>query len=767
MSFSSGRRFPELKKKLQRRNNSLRPADFTKEHISASTKVEDEKNSLKKRKESLSELKKRIDERKKSPQLKDIQQYIKDYKHSAPLSTNPRKNERKCQERRNDTVPHLIETVDDDDTPTTERDSRDEPNREHSSREETLTQTITMNIQKHNQAPTRGYHPVNNNKLQKNLPYIKKKNHNSNYHRQKKNGIKNDFDAPTHIEVHTKETFDDSSTEVSEITQDFRILSTKGASYAEHRMSGKIKKRLARPYLTGPPGHYLEKDAEVHVSDLKYLSKTVEKAKIDLQQDISPVTIIPRHGLLNEATDCREELDNDDEEDEDYWNDAIKTCKEKPKNAVDPDNIVCIQGPPTPKGESNSQLITNKASMVKLQSLVKVAYSYEGDVFIDATEVRDEDLDGGVPVLTEDGNCCSPIKVDDVTVDTSALLGGEILLERDVVALQGPTNDCINKHPHNMTTRNERSELQASNPLTFRKKVVQESSSVANKNITVVLPVNITDDPNLKKMSNDMNCQGDTDNENNKNPIPAISSVKSSDNDLRDVSKTENDKRDDRSTNNSENKPSTNNNSTSITSEFYHCSRGFFKSFTHQVDTQLKYFKRRGLVSESDMGDMLGILEHDLDETEKKLPKESDDVVIFIGDEFEKSACGIESQVDDNIGKDIGSHADLLESLKLTYKSGVSKCGVDREMIKENAKAIEQMVATLKSKNRKANTSTGPSSQPQTQYSTEEKNYRNHSNNISAEDVEDMLKYTIPIKVHRKTPEPQTFIVPINIHDKE
>jgi hypothetical protein len=38
----------------------------------------------------------------------------------------------------------------------------------------------------------------------------------------------------------------------------------------------------------------------------------------------------------------------------------------------------------------------------------------------------------------------------------------------------------------------------------------------------------------------------------------------------------------------------------------------------------------------------------------------------------------------------------MLDRLKKTYKSGLNQCGVDKSMIKENTKAIEDMVAKLK-----------------------------------------------------------------------
>ena len=236
---STGRRSEELKKKLQRRNNSLKPADFAKDQLFID-QVEKSKDHVEKSKVTLSDLRKRIEERKKMSKLVDIQQY---------------------QEKREETIPELTGTTSDD-TPISQR-------QEPSSREETLAQTIMRSVQKQNQNPARGNVPVNKSQQQK-APSRSMKDHYKEQRRHRKEITKEDkltpFNKapPSHIEVRSKETPDDDFTEVSEITTDIRIMSTKGASYAERRMSGKIQMRLARPYLSGPPGHHLEKDVIKH-----------------------------------------------------------------------------------------------------------------------------------------------------------------------------------------------------------------------------------------------------------------------------------------------------------------------------------------------------------------------------------------------------------------------------------------------------------------------------------------------------------------------
>ena len=734
---SSGRRSEELKKKLQRRNNSLKPADFAKEHILVD-KIEKSKDRIEKSKAALSDLRKRIDERKKSSKLIDIQQY---------------------QEKREEIIPELTGTTSDD-SPKSERE-------EPTSREETLAQTIIRSTQKQNQASMRGNLPAN--KSQQKVPSRSMKDHYRDKRRYRKEITEEAKSTPfnkappSHIEVRSKETPDDDATEVSEITTDVRIMSTKGASYAEHRMAGKIQMRLSKPCLSGPPGHHLEKDVNINVSDLRHLGKAVEKAKMDLRQEMpSTDAMSRRHGLPYDTTDYRASVD--DNEEGDSWEDAIRACNQKPRNALDPDDgkIVFARGPPTPKKEHSKQITTNKASMGKLQKLVKEAYSYEGDVFIDATEVREEDLDGGVPVLADEGgDHRTPIAVDDTTVDTYMLFGDKTfpsLVEEEALTTPGlnmPSDEFIQQYQDetdgaNLSTKRNKNESHDTKPIAFTKTRVQELSSIPSKK------------------SNEKKC---------KNSVSVIDIVED------DVADHENVGRDDQSLDDFEKKPSiTNNKTTSIASEFYNSSLGFFKSFSNQVDTQLKTFQQRGLISKSDMDGMLGVLEHDMEETNTKLPKDGDDAVILFGDQFETTACGTNMQVvDDNIGKENGSDADpvekMLESLKKSYNSTITKCGVDCHMIKENTKAIEDMVANLKKAKTNysesdQNNASVLSSKAQSESLPEEKIDENLLKKLSAQGVEEMLKTTIPSKSRKgenkvTAPESQTFIVPINMPNKE
>lgn len=150
-----------------------------------------------------------------------------------------------------------------------------------------------------------------------------------------------------------------------------------------------------------------------------------------------------------------------------------------------------------------------------------------------------------------------------------------------------------------------------------------------------------------------------------------------------------------------EKESNTTKNPSSIASDFYKSSVGFLKSFSNQVATQIKAIQERGLISKIDMDRMLGVLQHDVDETETIIPEDGDDMVIMLGDELEATACGTGLEaVDDNEEKGNWSNPDpvekMLESLKKSYNSSISKCGLDSDLIKDNTKTIEEIVANLK-----------------------------------------------------------------------
>jgi len=625
---SSNRRSQALQKKLQRRNNSLKPSDFTKDQNVVS-QMETTKDPVEKSKAALSDLRKRIDERKKVTKLIDVEQY---------------------QERREEPVPELT-GVTFSESPISER-------QEPCQKVETLAQTITRSTQKQKEIAMSGNIAMNNRTLEKFPP-----RGTQNQYR----GQNFDKAPPAQIQVRSNDTpanDDDDHTEVSEITTDVLIVSTKGAAYAERRMAGNVQMRMVRPTLSTPTGRPLERDVNINVNNLRNLGKAVEQAKMDLRKEMSPTNEnTRRHGLPYEATDYRPSVDEDEV---DSWGDAIRTEFQKQRKA---------NHSPTQKEEQNGQFVAGKTASTKLQKLVKEAYSYEGDVFIDATDIREEDLDDEEPVLSDEGdNHTSPIKVDDATVDTSVLLGDEIL-----------PSDVEDVKEEKMAT-NEHSE--ESN------EVVQQSREEADK-----------DDENITaeiSFEDDILKSDSVDHENTEN--------------------------DDKSVEDPEKKSSRfTNNPAAMASDFYNSSLGFFKSVSNQVDTQfksvsnqvdtqfksvsnqvdtqLKNLQQQGLITKRNVEGMLGVLEHDVKETETELPKDTDDVVILLGDEFETSACGTDLEaVEENLKKNTGSNPDpvekMIESLKKSYNTGVSKCGIDSDLIKENTKAIEDMVANLTNANR-------------------------------------------------------------------
>ena len=188
-------------------------------------------------------------------------------------------------------------------------------------------------------------------------------------------------DPPAHIEIRSsidspgKKRDDD--TEVSEITTDVRLMSTKGASFAERRKAGNVQMKLANPALSTPTGRALERDVNISVNNIKDLGKAVEQAKLDMQRQLSPVNDTTtrhnandstRNGLPYESTDYKPSQDEGDS-----WGDAIRTSSYQ---------------------EQKKKYIADKYAAKKLQTLVKDSVSCDGENIIDATGVREEDLDG-------------------------------------------------------------------------------------------------------------------------------------------------------------------------------------------------------------------------------------------------------------------------------------------------------------------------------------------------------------------------------------
>lgn len=501
---SAVRRSEELQKKLQRRNNSLKPADFAKEQIH---KVEAKQDPVEQSKAALSDIRKRIDERKKLSTI-DVKQYQE--KREEGVVSDPAISQRQEPQQREVPAGSLKNCY------------KDHKNSQ--------TNVSTEKMQ------------VSDEKAQ----------------------------PPAQIEIRSsiaspgKKRDDD--TEVSEITTDVRIMSTKGASYAERRMAGNVQMKLARPALSTPTGRAMERDVNIDVTNIRDLGKAVEQAKMDMQRQMSPANNATRHdvndstrnGLPYESTDYRPSEDEGDS-----WGDAIRTSSYQ---------------------EQKKQYIADKYAAQKLQTLVKEAVSYDGDVIIDATGVREEDLDG-----EENREGC----------DSSTVVSEEL---REI-----------------------------------EKKVDEKLTISAQEEKTDVI-----DDTQPKEDSE----KDQSDSANN----PAA-----------------------------------------MATEFYNSSVDFFKSFGSQVDTQLKILQEQGLSNVE--GIIGGIFNKEEDKSQSNMSKAVNDGVIDFDDDFEAAPSMDERRRHDNTGTKFDSVGKVLESI------GISKCGIDSDLINENKKAIEKMVADLKNGN--------------------------------------------------------------------
>lgn len=373
-------------------------------------------------------------------------------------------------------------------------------------------------------------------------------------------------DPPAHIEIRSsidspgKKRDDD--TEVSEITTDVRLLSTKGASFAERRMAGNVQMKLANPALSTPTGRALERDVNISVNNIKDLGKAVEQAKLDMQRQLSPVNDTTtrhnandstRNGLPYESTDYKPSQDEGDS-----WGDAIRTSSYQ---------------------EQKKKYIADKYAAKKLQTLVKDSVSCDGENIIDATGVREEDLDG-----------------DENKDDGSTIVSAQL---REI------------------------------------EKKVDEKLVMSAQEETKMDEENAEDDDQPKE--------------------------------------------------DSEQEPSNStNNPVEMASEFYNSSVDFFKSFGSQVDAQLKNLQKQGIHNVE--GIIGGILNR-----EEKQTQDVNDGIINFDDDFEAPS------MDEHKKSSTGSHFDSVG--KMLESIGISKCGIDSDIINENKKAIEKMVAGLKNGN--------------------------------------------------------------------
>lgn len=623
--------------------------------------VEKKKDPVEKSKAALSDLRKRIDERKRVSKVSDVKQY---------------------EERREESIPELT-GVTFSESPTSERQEAS-PGYESPALEKG--------------APARDNFAMNASAI---VPSHNIKNFYKDEDRYRKSFSKEEDPPPTHIEVRSGETpdvdGDDNDTEVSEITTDVRIISTRGVMYAERRMASNLQMNQARPSLSTSDGRRLERDININMSNLRQLGEAVEQAKMDLRKEMSPKNAISRHyGLPYEDTDYKPLADEDDI---DSWGDVIRTDFKKRRSAT---NI------PTLK-EGNASFVVDKIAAKKLQNLVKEAYSYEGDVFIDATEVREEDIDADEHPFLDGRNHTNPITLEEeCTLVKSDLNGGQAL----------PSKIDEKKNRISGIPKDEYDIIQKSFDATAEHEAIcpraSENWSDKGRNHEDIGSVGETLEDSEKKSA------GFT------------------------------------------------NNPAAIASEIYTSSLGFLKSFSSQVDTQLKLLQERGLITKKDMDGMLGVLENDVKETEAKFSKDGDEAAIFLQDELDAPGCGADLPVLENNSKtNTGSKPEtvdnMLESLKKSYNLGISKCGIDSDLIKENTKAIEAMVVNLqKAKVNSPRVSPNDASGKEPLESlSSEMDQRNCLKELSAKGVEDMIKDPIPLSTTKDSN--RTYFVSVNM----
>jgi hypothetical protein len=700
MPARGGSRFSYLQKRLERRNNSLKPI----------------------------------------------------YNNSEPTGNPSEHSSRSKKERRTlseQALPELIESID---TPPSNPDSREGGKDNERDTPPEVTSEDPFLERKGQINPTMiGYLPVA-------MPRSDPQRHEGHFCVAAEEEYLALFNAPSHIELQQRATFDDCVTDVSEITTDVRGLSTMGATYAASRFAGKLQRQLENhgsahrghhptSGRAEPPGEHHGMSSgsggagvskghsyvEVDFTDLRHLNRTVERAKTDFIRAITPTEVVPRHGLPYEATDFRGE--GDDEESEDIWDDAIQgshllfglasvQANQRPSGQLDPEDgdVLCVQGPPTPKEGHSPKVKTNSNP---LQNLVVETLSDEGDVVIDTTEIRDEDLDG-VSVLDR-----SRRTIDDRTVGTSVLFGENLLAEeiqsveeKPIVQCEAPkqSRKASKKSPKTTdpirvkSSKSRDEDIKKSAKTNIATNSTQAGSKVRGP-VSRVKSLRPQDD-DINKSAENKRIGASNEPGTKLNAPPVVSSPRAEPQEVKTTPgfsgassyppyeeqyvQPQNDSRDDHNSvfvQKDQKNDSLSHDATRIASDFYNSSLRYYKSFVRHVDGQLKSIQQQGLIDDSDMDGMLTVLERGMVETSNNLPAQSDEAIIFLGEEFERSTCGIDRSTGDH-GRDLGFPSEtvdkMLDSLKKIYKKGLTTCGVDRAVIADNTRAIEDMVADLK-----------------------------------------------------------------------
>jgi len=656
------RRFEELQKRLQRRNNSLRPSDYcNRTPLSCDRNLATLPNG--------SHLLLSANRKQNPSLLGKTEGFKKSQGHLKESQEN---------------VPKLAESKS-----VQEEQGADKKEENSTQRVETLAEAIIRMRQ--NRPPMRGYlpvaapHPVQEHQSQQ-------VRHQENRHVDAEQEYRTLFQAPSHIEVHQVHTFDDGITEVSEITTDIRTRSTKGATYVEQRMAGKMRKmleehdrvkRVSDHLHIGGENIDMGSYMEVDVTDIKELSKAVERAKFDLQQkQWNQSRVVTRHGLPYESTDFRAE--GDDEESEDSWDDAIRgnLIAPHPRQALDPEDgeILCVQGPPTPRTRPSPESPRN--SRENIQGLIKETVSSDGDVVLDTTEICDEDLDGSQtnPIRLDER-----IRVDDITIGTSMLLGEEVFEDDPNIVSKTEMPETSPKRSR--TSPKNSKPFPKQGKVTPKKKdfvdTITQTAELSSRRDTTASDFRSTEDVLQSSSPKKDTTTGLTSSQSGYKAL-YIQNQKDSPEETPVLIQHD-----------------CHSNKTSG-SGFYNSSLGYFKSFASQLNTHLNYIKRQGLITESDMDGMLGVLGKGMEETSSKIPKEADDMIIFLGDEFEKSTCGANTATGEpgDYTKEIEfptySVEKMLDSLKATYKKSLAQCGAEKSVVEENSNAIEDMVTSLK-----------------------------------------------------------------------
>jgi hypothetical protein len=436
------------------------------------------------------------------------------------------------------------------------------------------------------------------------------------------------FDAPEHIEVHSTASYgdDDERTEVSALTHhEFASgHNTRGSSYAQHRMGDQLSS-----------GH--ERNA---FGTRRISSNSPGKLEIVTEEKS------PNYELFDEETEESERYIDVDVTDLDNIHDAMDKVK---KDLKKPINVEDRYGLPYEETDFKA----DEASEDSWSQAIVGSHMLEAK-----SRTRPKKRDPGEGGESNRHIMGPPTPRTRTNDQNSQLI-------KETMSAEGEVIIDLSDHQYENIGSIERLKTSAKTGAAAKTKTLPKTKTSPRPEKTRTSPRAKTKTKAAAKTKTSPRAKKGTENDrpDDKNPTqpqPDPWAVYSADKAAKETSKFNAEVRDDNAT---------------YGKDFFAHSFNYLQSF---ADGLHSHFQNIELVSDKDMDGMLGVLGKDLKETSKKVPEEKDEIVIFLGEQLEKTACGIDRSAGEH-GQELKFPAEeldeLVKSVTKTYKKNLVDCG--------------------------------------------------------------------------------------------